>query len=137
MQFEELRQTGSLKLGSLDSSFLNLLFWTIYMSQVNKNKVWIFIVQLRGKLFTLSKTSLVSNVFINYLCLNILDCTVSVNVYNAEICSVLLNFVGKFFFTVLSFTIFLMPIMSMPAFSKWNFMNLFGLVLVAFDTGGL
>ena len=137
MQFEELRQTGSLKLGSLDSSFLNLLFWTIYMSQVNKNKVWIFIVQLRGKLFTLSKTSLVSNVFINYLCLNVLDCTVSVNVYNAEICSVLLNFVGKFFFTVLSFTIFLMPIMSMPAFSKWNFMNFFGLVLVAFDTGGL
>ena len=44
------------------------------------------VVQLQGKLFILSKMSLVSNVFINSLWLNILDLIVLVNVYTVEIC---------------------------------------------------
>ena len=34
LQFETLMETGSLHLGPLHSSFLNLLFWTIRMSPV-------------------------------------------------------------------------------------------------------
>ena len=55
-------------------------------------------VQLQGKLFVLPKMSLVSNVFINSLWLNILDRVALANVYIVEIYSVLLNCVGKFFF---------------------------------------
>ena len=44
------------------------------------------IVQLQGKLFILSKMSLVSNVFKNSLWLNILDRIILVNVYTVEIC---------------------------------------------------
>ena len=65
----------------------------------------------------------------------ILDRIVLVNVYTVEICSVLLNCVGKLFFTFLSFIILLMFIMSM--FTKCNFIKFFGLVLVVFYTGGL
>ena len=65
------------------------------------------IAQLQGKLFILSKMSLVSNVFINSLWLNILDHIVLLKVYTVEICSVLLNCVGMFFFTFLSFIILL------------------------------
>ena len=70
-QLEKLMETGSLYLGPLHSSFLNLLFWTIRMSplticpcfaSVNGN------VQLQGKLFILTKMSLVSNVFIYLSC---------------------------------------------------------------------
>ena len=81
--------------------------------------------------------SLVSNVFINSLWLNILDRIVLVDIYNVEICSVLLNFTGKFFFTLLLFVILLIFIMSMPFFAKCNFIKFFGLPLVVFDVGGL
>ena len=43
------------------------------------------VVQLQDKLFILSKMSLVSNVFINSLWLNILDRIILVNVYTVEI----------------------------------------------------
>ena len=42
------------------------------------------VVQLQGKLFILFKMFLVSNVFIIYLWLNILDLIVLVNVYTAD-----------------------------------------------------
>ena len=42
------------------------------------------VVQLQGKLFILSKMSLVSNVFINSLWLNALDRIVFGNVYTVE-----------------------------------------------------
>ena len=64
------------------------------------------VVQLQGKLFILSKMSLVSNVFINSLWLNILDRIVLVNVYTVKICTVLSNYVNKFFFTYISKFIF-------------------------------
>ena len=124
LEFEKLMETGSLYLGPLHSSFLSLLFWTICMSpliicpwfaSVNGD-----VVQLQGKLFILPKMSLVSNVFINFLCLNILDRIVLVNVYTVEICSVLLNCVGKLFFTFLSFIILPILIMTMPLFTKCN-----------------
>ena len=127
LEFEKLMETGSLYLGPLHSSFLSLLFWTICMSpliicpwfaSVNGD-----VVQLQGKLFILPKMSLVSNVFINFLCLNILDRIVLVNVYTVEICSVLLNCVGKLFFTFLSFIILPMLIMTMPLFTKCNFIK--------------
>ena len=60
------------------------------------------VVQLQGdvvQLFILPKMFLVSNVFINSLWLNILDCIVLLNVYTVEICSILLSCVGKFFVT--------------------------------------
>ena len=132
LHFEKLMEAGSLFLGPLHSSFHSLLFWTIRMSplticpwfaSVNGD-----VVQLPGKLFIFSKMSLVSNVFINSLWLNILDRIVLVNVYTVEICSVLLNCVGKLFFTFLSFIILLMFIMSMPLFTKCNFIKFFGLV---------
>ena len=44
------------------------------------------VVQLQGKLFILFKMSLVYNVFVNSLRLDILDRTVSVNVNTVEIC---------------------------------------------------
>ena len=44
-----------------------------------------YVVQLEGKLFILSKISLVSNVLLNSLWLNILDDIVLVNVYTVEI----------------------------------------------------
>ena len=102
LQFEKLIETGSLYFGTLHSSFLNLLFWTIHMSTVTISP-WFGsvngdVVQLQGKLFVLSKMSLVSNVFINSLWLNILDRIVLANAYTVEIYSVLLNCVGKFFF---------------------------------------
>ena len=50
--------------------------------------------QLKGKLFISSKTSLVSNVFINSLWLHILDHIILVNIYSAEICSIMLNCVN-------------------------------------------
>ena len=90
LHFEKLMETGSLYLGPLHSSFLSLLFWTIRMSplticpwfaSVNGD-----VVQLQGKLQ--GKMSLVSNIFINSLWLNILGCIVLVNVYTVEICSV-------------------------------------------------
>ena len=141
LQFEKLMETGSLYLGPLHSSFLNLLFWAIHMSPVTIypwfGSVTGDVVQLQGKLLILPKTSLVSNVFKNSLWLNILDHIVLVNVYAVEICSVLMNYVGKLFFTFLSFIILLMFIMSMPLFTKCNFIKFFGLVLVVFDTGGL
>ena len=125
LQFEKLMETGSLYFGPLHSSFLNLLFWTFHMSPVTIcpwfGSVNGDFVQLQDKLFILSKMSLVSNVFINSLWLNILDRIVLVNVYTVEICSVLLNCVGKLFFTFLSFIILLMCIMSMPLFTKCNF----------------
>ena len=102
LQFEKLIETGSLYFGTLHSSFLNLLFWTIHMSTVTIcpwfGSVNGDVVQLQGKLFVLSKMSLVSNVFINSLWLNILDHIVLANAYTVEIYSVLLNCVGKFFF---------------------------------------
>ena len=124
LQFEKLLDTSSLHLGSLHSSFLSLLFWTICMSPLTICP-WLVsvngdVVQLQGKLFIFSKMSLVSNVFINSLWLNILDCIILVHVYTVEICSVLLNCVGKLFFTFLSFIILLMFIMSMPLFTKCN-----------------
>ena len=77
LQFEKLMETGSLYLGPLRSSFLNLLFWTIRMSPVTISpwfgSVNYDVLQLKGKFFVLSKISLVSNVFINSLWLNILD----------------------------------------------------------------
>ena len=85
------------------------------------------VVHLQGKL---SQMSLVSNVFINSLWLNILDRVVLVNVHTVEICSALLNCVIKFFFTFLSFIILVMFIMSIPLFTKCNFIKFFGLVLV-------
>ena len=95
-------ETDSLYLGPLHSSFLNLLFWTIRMSPVTIcpwfGSVNGDAVQLQGKLFVLPKMSLVSNVFINSLWLNILDRVALANVYIVEIYSVLLNCVGKFFF---------------------------------------
>ena len=100
LHFEKLMETGSLYLGPLHSSFLSLLFWTIRMSplaicpwlaSVNGD-----VVQLQGKLLIFSKMSLVSNVFINSLWLNILDRIVLVNAYTVEICSVLLNCVVTF-----------------------------------------
>ena len=70
-------ETGSLYLGPLHSSFLNLLFWTIRMSPVTIRpwfgSVNYDVMQLQGTFFVLSKISLVSNVFINSLWLNILD----------------------------------------------------------------
>ena len=84
-----------------------------------------YVVQLQGKLFILSKMSLVSNVFINSLWLNILDHIVLVNVYTAEICSVLLNCVGELFFTFVSIIILLMFIMSMALFTKCTFIKFF------------
>ena len=141
LQFEKLMETGSLYLGPLHSSFLNLLFWTICMSPLTIcpwfGSVNDDVVQLQGKLIILSKMSLVSNVFINSLWLTILDRIVLVNVYTVEIYSVLLKCAGKFFFTFLSFIILLMFIMSMPLFTKCNFIKFFGLVLVVLDAGGL
>ena len=131
-------ETGSLYLGPLHSSFLNLLFWTICMSPVT----WLWfgsvnaVVQLQDKLFILSKMFLVSYVFIDSLWLNILDHIVSVNVHTVEICSVLLKCVGKFFFTFLSFVIRLKSIMSKSLFRKCNFIKFLGFVLVL-DAGGL
>ena len=102
LQFEKLIETGSLYFGTLHSSFLNLLFWTIRMSPVTIcpwfGSVNGDVVQLQGKLFVLPKMSLVSNVFINSLWLNILDRVALANVYTVEIYSVLMNCVGKFFF---------------------------------------
>ena len=76
-------------------SFLNLLFCTIRMSPVTIcpwfGSVNGDVVQLQGKLFVLSKMSLVSNVVINSLWLNILDRIVLDNVYTVQICSVLLK----------------------------------------------
>ena len=94
-------ETGSLYVGPLHSSFLNLLFWTIHMPPVTIYP-WFGslnsdVVQLQGKLFILSKISLVPNVFINSLWLNILDRIVLVNVYTVEICRFF--YVGTFFFT--------------------------------------
>ena len=89
LQFEKLMDTGSLYLGPLHSSFLNSLFWTIRMSPVTIcqwfRSVNVDVVQLQDKLFILSKMSLVSNVFINSLWLNILDRIILVNVYTNEI----------------------------------------------------
>ena len=65
------------------------------------------------------------------------DRLVLVNTYTVEICSVLLNCVGKFFFTFLSCIILLMFIMSMSLLKKCDFIILFGLVLVVSDVGGL
>ena len=84
LQFEKLMETGSLYLGPLHSSFLSLLFWTIRMSPLTICQ-WFAslngdVVQLQGKLVIFSKMSLVSNVFINSLWLNILDYIVLVNV---------------------------------------------------------
>ena len=77
LQFEKLMETGSLYLGPLRSSFLNLLFWTIRISPVTIcpwfGSANYDVLQLQGKFFVLSKISLVSNVFINSLWLNILD----------------------------------------------------------------
>ena len=127
LQYEKLMETGSLYLGPLHSSFLNFLFWTIRMSPLTICPCFASVngdvVQLQGKLFILSKMSLVSNSFINSLWLNIVDRIVLVNVYTVEICSVLLNYVGKLFFTFLSFIILLMFIMSMPLFTKCNFIK--------------
>ena len=97
LHFEKLMETGSLYLGPLHSSD---------------------VVQLQGKFFIMPKMSLVFNVFINSLWLNILDRIVLVNVYTVEICSILLNCVGKFFFTLLSFFILLMFLMFIPLFTK-------------------
>ena len=141
LHFEKLMETGLLYLGFLYSSFLSLLFWAILMSPLTIcpwfASVNCHVVQLQGKLFIFSKISLVSNVFINSFWLNILDRIVLVNVYTVEICSVLLNCVGKLFFTFLSFIILLMFIMSIPLFTKGNLIKFFGLVLVVFDAGGL
>ena len=129
LEFEKLLETGSLYLGRLHSSFLILLFWRIRMSPVTIcpwfGPVNDDVVPLQGKLFILPKMSLVSNVFINSLCLNILDRIVLVNVYTVEICSVLLNCVGKLFFTFLSFVVLLMFIIPMPLFTKCNFIKFF------------
>ena len=131
LQFEKLMETGFLYLGPLHSIFLNSLFWTISMSSVTIcpwfGSVNGDVVHLQGKL---SQMSLVSNVFINSLWLNILDRVVLVNVHTVEICSALLNCVIKFFFTFLSFIILVMFIMSIPLFTKCNFIKFFGLVLV-------
>ena len=117
LQFENLMETGSLYLGTFHNSFLNLLFWTVRMSPVTIcplfGSVSGDVVQLQGKLFILSKMSVVSNVFINSLWLNILDHIVLVNVYTVEICFVLLNCVGKLFFAFLSYIVLLMFNMSM------------------------
>ena len=141
LQFEKFMETGSLYLVPLHSSFFNLLFWTIGMSPLTICPCFASVngdvAQLQGKSFILSKMSLVSNVFINSLWLHILDRIVLVNAYTVEICSVLLTCVGKLFFTFLSFIILLMFIMSMPLFTKCNFIRFFGLVLVVLDAGGL
>ena len=126
LQFQKLTETGSLYLRPLHSSFLNLLFWTIRMSPV-KMYPWFGsvngdVVQLQSKFFMLSKMSLVSNVFINYLWLNILYLIVSRNVYTVWICSFLLNCVGKYFFNFLSFIILLF-ITYMRLFTKCNFVG--------------
>ena len=141
LHFEKLMETGSLYLGPMHSSFLSLLFWTIRTSPLTICP-WFAsengdVVQLQGKLLIFYKMSLVSNVFINFLWLNILDRIVLVNVYTVEICSVLLNCVGKIFFKFLSLIILLMFIMSIPLFTKRNFNKFFGLVLVVFEAGGL
>ena len=96
-------------------------------------------MQLQDKLVILSKIFLVSNVFINYLWLNILDRIVLnyIYIYTVEIGSVLLNCVGGFFFTFVAFIILLMFIMSTPFFKKCNFIKIYNLVLVIFDAGGL
>ena len=86
------------------------------------------VVQLQGKFFILYKMSLVSMVkYLTPYCFN---------AFTAKICSVLLNYVGKFFFTFLLFIILVMFIMSMPLFTKCNLVRFFGLVLVVFDAGG-
>ena len=65
-------ETGSLSLGPLYSSSLNLLFWAINMSP-NTICPWSGCVnedddaQLQGKLLILSKMLLASNVFMNSL----------------------------------------------------------------------
>ena len=59
------------------------------------------VVQLQGKLFISSEMSLVSNVFINSLWLNIFDRIVLVNIYTVEICSVLLNCFSTRFYHLL------------------------------------
>ena len=119
-------ETGSLYLRPLHSSFLNLLFWTIRRSPV-KMYPWFGsvngdVVQLQSKFFMLSKMSLVSNVFINYLWLNILYLIVSRNIYTVGICYFLLNCVGKYFFNFLSFIILLF-ITYMRLFTKCNFVG--------------
>ena len=80
--------------------------------------------------------SLVSNVFITSLRKDILYPIVLVSVCIVEIYSVLLNCVGTFFFTCLSFIVLLF-LMSMPLFTKCNFVKFFVLVLVVFDAGRL
>ena len=125
-QLQKLMETGSLYLRPLHSSFLNLLFWTIRRSPV-KMYPWFGsvnsdVVQLHSKFFILSKMSLGSNVFINYLWLNILYLIVSRNIYTVGICSFLLNYVGKYFFNFLSFIILLF-ITYMRLFTKCNFVG--------------
>ena len=141
LQFEKFMETDSLYFGLLQSSFINLLLYTIRMSPGTICPWFRFlngdVVQLQGKLFILSKMSLASNVFLSYLYLTILDRIVLVNLYIAEICSVLLNYVGKFFCTFLSFIVLLMFILFMSFFTKYNFIKFFGLILVVYDTGGL
>ena len=141
LQFEKLMETDSLYLGPVHSSFLNLLFWAISMSPVTICP-WFGsangdVVQFQGKLLIVSKMSLGSNVFMNSLWLNILDRIILVNLYTVEICCLLLNCVGNFFSTFLSFIILLMFIMPMPLFTKCTFIKFFGLLLVVFDLGGL
>ena len=63
----------------------------------------------------------------NSVFLNIVDGIVLVNV---EICSVLVNCVGKFFYALLSFIISVMLIISMPLFTKCNFVKFLSLLLV-------
>ena len=86
LQFEKLMETGSLYLGPLHSSFLKLLFWAIRMSPLTICPWFASVNGDVGKLFILSKMSLVSNAFINSLWLNILDRIVLVNVYTVETC---------------------------------------------------
>ena len=125
-------ETGSLNLGPLCSSFVNLFIWTIRVSPV-KICPWFGsengddLQFAQGKLYLLSKMSFVSNIFINSLCLNILDRIVSVNVYTVEICSTFLNCVARFFFMFLPFIVLLMFFMPKPLFTKYNFINLFSL----------
>ena len=98
--FQKLMKTVSLYFGTSLRSFLNLLFYAIRMSPVTIcpwfRSVNGDVVHLQDKLFVFSKMSLVSNVFINSLWLNILDRIVLDNVYTGGICSVLLSCVVMF-----------------------------------------
>ena len=112
--------------------FLNLMFWRIRMTPVTIcpwfGSVNGDVVQLQFKLFILSKMSLVYNVFINSLWLNILDRIVLVN-WNLFCFVELCRYAILQVFIIYYFT----NVHDIHAFSS----ICFGFALVVYDAGGL